>query len=252
MDFAQGLWPLWGLARSLLIYYARPGRARRDRQFYGQWIRPGALCFDVGAHVGNRARVFLGLGARCVAVEPQPLFAGLLARLYGRHPHFRLEQAALGPAAGTGELHISQRTPTVSTTALGWQERVGQAASFGRVTWDQTIATRVLTLDGLIARYGRPDFCKIDVEGSELAVLQGLSQPLPLLSLEYIPAVAADAAACVQRLERLGRYRFNWSQGESQALRQSRWLTGEALCARLERLPRDGPSGDFYARLEQA
>lgn len=63
----------WGLLRSLVIYYGLPGRARRDRDFYRQFVQPGALVFDVGAHVGNRLRVLRQLGARVVAVKPQPL-----------------------------------------------------------------------------------------------------------------------------------------------------------------------------------
>ena len=242
-------WVLWGIARSLLIYYAKPGRASRDRQFYGQFVNHGALVFDIGAHVGNRANVFLRLGARCVAVEPQPAFAALLRLLYDRNPAFFLEQAALAAAPGHVELHISRRTPTVSTTSAAWKERVGRSPSFSRVTWDETISAATLTLDQLIDRYGMPDLCKIDVEGSELAVLRGLSRPLPLLSIEYIPALSADAVACVERLESLAGYEYNWSRGESQRLRENCWLPARAMADRLSNLPARDRSGDLYARL---
>ena len=242
-------WVLWGIARSLLIYYAKPGRARRDRQFYGQFVNHGALVFDVGAHVGNRANVFLRLGARCVAVEPQPDFAALLRLLYGRNPAFLLEQAALAAAPGHVELYISRRTPTVSTTSAAWKEKVARSPSFSRVTWDETVSTATMTLDQLLDRYGVPDLCKIDVEGSELTVLQGLTRPLPLLSLEYIPALSADAVACLERLESLASYEYNWSRGESQRLRENLWLTARAMADRLSNLPAGDRSGDLYARL---
>lgn len=250
MNTAAKFWSLWGLARSLLIYYGKPGRARRDRRFYAQFIGRGALVFDIGAHVGNRVGVFLRLGAACVAVEPQPRFSVLLQKLYGGNPAFTLVQAALGCAEGSIELHISRRTPTVSTTASAWRERVGQSQSFASVTWDDSVEVDVTTLDSLIDRFGVPDFCKIDVEGSELAVLQGLSRPLPLLSFEYIPAAKADAAACIACLEELGRYEFNWSRGESQQLRDEYWITPEEMTVRLRELEFDEPSGDIYARLK--
>nr|HMT20580.1 hypothetical protein [Promineifilum sp.] len=60
-----------GVLRSLAIYYA-PGRVRRLTHFYTPFIRPDDLCFDVGAHVGNRIAAWRRLGARVVAVEPQP------------------------------------------------------------------------------------------------------------------------------------------------------------------------------------
>jgi len=51
---------------------ARTAQHRRELvQFYAQFIHPGDLCFDIGAHTGERARIFLELGARVVCVEPQ-------------------------------------------------------------------------------------------------------------------------------------------------------------------------------------
>ena len=38
----------------------------------------------------------------------------------------------------------------------------------------QTQTVKIETLDDLIMRHGRPHFCKIDVEGFEIGVLQGL------------------------------------------------------------------------------
>ena len=242
-------WSLWGLARSLLIYYGKPGRTRRDRRFYAQFIGPGALVFDIGAHVGNRVRVFLQLGADCVAVEPQPTFAALLQTLYDRRPNFTLVPSAVGNESGAATLLISRRTPTVSTTDHAWREQVSRSPSFAGVTWDEPIQTPQVTLDELVDRFGLPDLCKIDVEGSELAVLRGLSRPLPLLSFEYIPAVASAAVACIARLETLGQYEYNWSRGESQRLRESNWLSPAGMTARLQSLDRNEDSGDIYARL---
>jgi FkbM family methyltransferase len=41
------------------------------------------------------------------------------------------------------------------------------------------------TMDTLISLYGKPDYCKIDVEGFEINVLKGLNIPLNLVSFEY-------------------------------------------------------------------
>ena len=241
----------WGLLRSLAIYYGLPGRARKDRAFYRQFVQPGALVFDVGAHVGNRLRVLRQLGARCVAVEPQPLFADLLQRLYGQDEQVALVREAIGSTAGEATLHISRRTPTVTTISAGWMAAVQQADSFADVRWEETVTVPVTTLDALIARHGAPDFCKIDVEGSELAVLEGLSIPLPLLSFEYIPATLEMALACIDRLQTLGNYRYNWSVGEEQRLVSGVWLDGQEMAARLGEMGINDRSGDLYARQEE-
>ena len=69
---------LYGLGRSLWMYYGRPSNRVAMDRFYGEFVRPGALCFDIGAHVGNRSRAWSRLGASVVAVEPQPDFARFL------------------------------------------------------------------------------------------------------------------------------------------------------------------------------
>jgi len=238
----------WGLLRSLAIYYGLPGRAAKDRAFYRQFVPPGALVFDIGAHVGNRLRVLRQLGARCVAVEPQPLFADFLERFYGRDEQVVLVREAIGAQIGEATLHISRRTPTVTTISAGWMDAVQQADSFADVRWEETVTVPVTTLDALIARHGTPDFCKIDVEGSELAVLEGLSVPLPLLSFEYIPATREMALACIDRLQALGDYRYNWSVGEEQRLASDVWLGGVEMAERLSEMGVNERSGDLYAR----
>lgn len=237
-----------GLARSLAMYYGIPFRARRLQRFYGQFIPAGALAFDIGAHVGNRIRAWRALGARVVAVEPQPGCVEILQRLYGRDTGVVLETVAVGAEPGEAELMVSDRTPTVSTMSPGWAAKVGQQANFAHVAWDRRVRVAVTTLDALIARHGVPVFIKLDIEGFEANALAGLSTPVAALSFEYLPAAAADSLACVARLERLGTYVFNRSPGESHRLALDSWVSAAAIRDWLERLPLDAGSGDIYAR----
>ena len=85
-----------GLWRSVLMYHAIPLRRRRLTRFYAQFIRPGDLCFDIGAHVGSRLRAWTPLGARILAVEPQPECMALLRRWYGDLAHITLIEQAVG------------------------------------------------------------------------------------------------------------------------------------------------------------
>ena len=201
-----------GVLRSLAIYYA-PGRVRRLSRFYAPFIRPGDLCFDVGAHVGNRVAAWRRLGARVVAVEPQSHLHGWLRRLYGRSPDVTLVPFAVGAAPGTAVLRHDPRNPTVSSLSDEWIAAVGRDPSFAGVSWWAAETVPVTTLDALIAQYGRPVLCKIDVEGFEAEVLRGLGQPLPVIAFEYIPAAMSVAANCLAELARLGAYEFNWFSG---------------------------------------
>lgn len=239
-----------GLLRSVLIYHGIPFRRRRLTQFYARFIRPGDLCFDIGAHVGSRLRAWLPLDARIVAVEPQPSCMALLRRWFSRDGRVTLIEQAVGACSGTAELLISPRTPTVTTLSRDWIAAVGRDHAFAGVRWESHQPVTVTTLDELIARHGVPAFCKIDVEGYELEVLQGLSQPIPALSFEYISICLDRARACVARLAVLGYDQFNWSVGESHRLRSADWLGAEQMLARIETLGATGRSGDIYARLQ--
>lgn len=240
-----------GLLRSLVIYYANPCKLWRMRQFYAQFMQPGDLCFDIGAHVGNRIWVWTKLGAQVVGVEPQPICLQLLRRWYGRHPRVTLVGEAVGAEAGHQPLFISTRTPTVTTLSKPWIEAVQKVPSFATVQWEETGTVKVTTLDDLIGRYGAPVFCKIDVEGYELEVLRGLSRPLPALSFEYIPAAKAVTLGCIERLQQLGDYEFNWSVREQHRWQARQWVDNTTVIAFMEHLAPDADSGDIYARQNQ-
>jgi FkbM family methyltransferase len=238
----------FGLLRSLLIYYAKPFQLRRMRAFYAHLIRPGDLCFDIGAHVGNRINVWNRLDARIVGVEPQPACMRLLRNLYGHTANVELVEEAVGATAGQMTLHISPTNPTVSTLSAQWIDAVRQVDSFAAVRWEEEVAVTVTTLDALIARYGVPAFCKIDVEGFEAEVLAGLSLPLRLVSFEYIPAARTIALECITRLGVLGDYRYNWTRGEEHHWQSPTWVSASELASTLASMPVDGASGDIFAR----
>ncbi len=237
-----------GLLRSILMYYGVPWRNYALARFYARFVGPGDLCFDIGAHVGNRLWALSRLGASIVALEPQPDCMRLLRRWYGHHANIELVERAAGAAPGSRTLFLSERTPTVTTLSRDWMAAVQRTPGFAGVRWDRDISVRVTTLDELIARYGTPTFCKIDVEGAELDVLRGVSYPLEALSFEYIPAAIDAAVSCVGRLGELGRYEYNWSPGELSRLQSSAWLGPVQMADILRRMPVNGQSGDVYAR----
>ncbi len=239
----------WGLWRSALIYVWKPFNRRRLRRFYRPFVPPGALCFDIGAHLGSRTRAFLDLGARVVAVEPQPRCAAYIEQRWGRDRRCKVISKGIGAQPGKATLHINSMNPTISTFAPNSWRKAMAAAARQRECWDQRIEVEMTTLDRMIEEFGVPHFCKIDVEGFESQALAGLSHPLPALSFEFISFEKDRMSACLRRLEDLGAYRFNWSLRERLRLESPVWVDAPQAWQALHGLGPKVISGDIYARL---
>lgn len=236
-----------GLLRSLVIYH-NPVRTGPLRRFYRDLLRPGDLVFDVGAHVGTRARAMRAAGARVVALEPQEPFSTFLRRTLPRD--VRLVEAAAGGVETVAEMAVSSLHPTVSSLKAGFADEAGSAPGFGHVRWDRVQRVQVTTLDRLIAAEGLPRYVKIDVEGFELEVLSGLSQPVEMVSVEYLPGLPDLTLSVIDRLQQLGSYRFNPVRGEAGRFLWDDWRDAESTRTWLKGLAADGPSGDLYAQLD--
>ena len=240
---------LRGVARSLRIYYGdRARRAAMDR-LYGAFVRPGDLVLDVGAHVGDRIGAFRRLGARVVAVEPQPALIKTLKLIHGRDRAVAIEPAAVGRNTGMIDLKLNIDNPTVSTASEAFLRAADGAVGWEGQAWTKTIRVPVTTLDALIARHGMPAFIKIDVEGFEAEALIGLTRPPPALSFEFTTIQRDVAVACLERCAALGYGRFNAMLGESHVLVHADWVSAEAIASWLDALPQSANSGDVYARL---
>nr|WP_289073239.1 FkbM family methyltransferase [uncultured Halomonas sp.] len=235
-----------GLARSLFIYW-RPGRQRSLKRLYQPFLVPGDIAFDIGAHLGDRSAAFQALGAQVIALEPQPALAKWFQRLL-KSPHITLLPLAVGPTPGHAEIAISVGNPTLSTLATEWRRHVGKRnAGFQRVRWEETLQVEMTTLDALIERFGEPRFIKIDVEGFEAEVLQGLSCPVAALSMEFVAGMLDVTHACLAEVNRLGDYRFNAIAGEQRQFRFATWLTPEEMASWLAEGAEQLASGDIYA-----
>jgi FkbM family methyltransferase len=196
------------------------------KEFYSEFIKEGDVVFDVGANKGNRTVIFLELGAKVVAVEPQKECYDHLVKRFG--DTIDLIKLGLGEKESTATMYVSGSTLISSFS----KEHVDvmKEDRFKGADWGETIDIQMTTMDVLIEKYGTPSFCKIDVEGYEYDVLKGLSKPLKALSLEYIvPENTQVLVDCIKHLSSLGSIECNFSYGESMKYNLPIWKSGKEM-----------------------
>lgn len=214
--------------------------------FYQQFVTPGDVVFDVGANLGNRAKVFSRLGAVVVAVEPQTACSDFLYSVFKDTANFHLVRKALGASAGQAEMFISN-IHMISSMSPDWIRSVKESGRFSQYSWDRKEKVIIDTLDNLIAKYGCPAFVKIDVEGFEDQVVSGLSTPVGAISMEFTPEFMGNTLRCIDHLCRLGDVCFQLSLGESMKFLLPKWETEEEIKRALSQVPSEC-FGDLYAR----
>lgn len=126
----------------------------------------GGRVLDLGAHVGTFALFAASVGCRVLAVEASPRNAALLRASAERNGFRDLDvvETAVGAVPGT--------------------VRFVQAGPYGFVAGahvgDPTVEVPVTTPDDVLAKagWGGVEFVKMDIEGSEVAALKGMSRLL--------------------------------------------------------------------------
>lgn len=215
--------------------------------FYKKFISPGDMCFDVGANSGEKTNIFLELGARVVAVEPQIKCVNILRNKFGHNLNCIIVDKALGAREGEGIMYLND-SDVLSTLSMEWIERMQESGRFQGALWRNQISVPLTSLDKLIEQYGVPAFCKIDVEGYEWYVLQGLSRPLPALSIEFAEETIHNTIQCIHRLLELDHYEFNCVKGDNMTLEFNEWVDLPTICNHLGQRTERFMWGDVYAR----
>ena len=159
-------------------------QSRRMQEFYSSLVPDGALVFDLGANVGTMTRVFSSLGARILAVEPNPDCVRHIELTTSRKA-VEVLQAAVSDTNGLAVLKVSDRKDKMSSLSDEWRDTVSKQNADYVGMWNRELTVPSVTLDTLTERCGRPYYIKIDVEGHEEQVIQGLSHLPPLLSFEF-------------------------------------------------------------------
>ncbi|MBF0625202.1 MAG: FkbM family methyltransferase [Magnetococcales bacterium] len=178
-----------GISRTLLLF---GNRELDHKAMLEQVLKPGMRVLDIGANLGYYVlmeRGLIGPGGRIVAVEPSPSNAAMLRRNLelNRCTNVTLVEGAVSDTNATRTFHLAAQSN------LNTFHPEGSAATD---LTGETLAMRTLTVPDLAREHGIPDLIRMDVEGHEVEVINGL-----------LPAVEAGTMAPMILFEtHLSRY----------------------------------------------
>lgn len=219
-------------------------------QFYSQFITKGDMVFDIGAHKGHRTGIFLALGAKVVAVEPQKDCYKYLQFKYGKS--IRLENCGIGGKEGIQEMFINNAS-SLSTFSKEWVEEA-KSGRFSDTKWIDKKWIEIKTLDVLIEKYGTPKFCKIDVETYEYEVLKGLSSNIEFISFEFMMPESFDILKnCLNHIIKLDlSAEFNYCISDNLKLELKHWIGSDRIDDFLnEKIFSSSSWGDIYIKMKK-
>lgn len=227
---------------------------------YSGFIVPGSTVFDIGAYKGDFAKIFLALGAgKVVCVEPNPASIKILRNQLGNNKKVIIIEKAVGCSKGSSKFYICKKILAFSTCLQKHKELIVNNMKVLPSEWEECTVL-FTTLDTLIKEFGKPAFCKIDIESSEPEALRGLSSKIDFISFEFREGYLDDAKLCISRILSLGKAKFNYYILKYKSpnpeffdpyfrFKPRRWLTADQLLKELEALP-DGSYGDIIAKIE--
>ena len=216
-------------------------------EFYKKLFTENDLVFDIGANHGNRVDPFLKIGAKVIAIEPNPKLAKKLEKKYG--DKIDVVQKAIGEKDGVINLYINN-TDALSTTSKEFIEKAKLTNRFGELSnqFNQTVEVEMVSIDKLFNKFGYPIFMKIDTEGLEYIILKTLkNNKVSGLSFEFaIPETLDEVILSIEHLNDIGYKQFNIVFGESTTFISNKNMFFLDLINLIKQLP-EMSWGDIYA-----
>lgn len=200
------------------IRFPKEFRKRQEEpNFYKKFLNrhpsKNKLIFDVGANRGHKSAVFSKLSKRVIAFEPsKKLFDHLQWRF--RDTNVIVLNCALGSEVSEAEMFLVENNEAYNSLKRKHIETTTNSRGIANLETVKREKIKVQVLESFIGEFGVPKYIKIDVEGYEYEVLNGLKTSVPLLSFEAnLPEFCSETIKSMEYLDKLsaGNYVYNFA-----------------------------------------
>ena len=179
-------------------------------EFYSQFVKPGDLCFDVGATSAVGRRCSCGFRRESSPWSPRNNAWRNCVASSEATTAWSSCRAPWARSPGQMQMQLCD-SHSLSSLSPQWIEKVRASGRYCSVHLEQDGDDRCD--DPGRADFpdtAGPAFIKLDVEGYEYEALKGLSQPVPSVCFEFTPEFVESTRNCVDHLSRIGQARFNY------------------------------------------
>ena len=202
---------------------------KRKIIFYNNLFRNmnNTVVYDLGSSIGNMTEVFLLAGAkRVICFEPQIELYEFAKSRFLYNNKVKLNNYAISNKNQKLKFHIHSTNPGISTLSKKWKNinNTNNKQHYRETT------VKARTIDWCLKRNLVPNYIKIDIEGSELKVLEMLKTPIMLISFEAnMPHFNNETIKIINSLDNLAEGKCVFKIVDFKRKVNSPWMKTEKL-----------------------
>lgn len=223
-------------------YFTNYFKFQKEKIFYSKLIKTGDLCFDIGANIGAKSKLFLSTGAKVIAFEPQSECKNSLLKLQHKFKNFEFYSVAVGDKNESAELHLANHIEIATLS-----KKFITFYSNEEIYWNRNETVTVNSINSIIEKYGIPKFCKIDTEGYELNILSSLSYKIPIIEFEFTEGFFENTLKILDVLDSENST-FNYILNENLQFKLKKWVSSEELKSIFLTLPKNRLHGNIFVK----
>lgn len=212
---------------------------KNEDLFYSGLLSPlkksDALIFDIGANYGWTTLTFLKFSSQVIAYEPDINNLKILRYRFSDTNRLVIEAKAISNNIDGAVFYQNKNGSALNTLSLKWVHALTNGVyREKKIFASEKYKVETSTLDVEMKKYGKPVFLKVDVEGHESSVFEGLHSSIPLIVFEAnLPEFVGETLSILESIKNLDQNcSFNFAYNYT--LQLSEYVNTDVLALKLK------------------